>query len=147
MAPLGYVFVSVFRRYVGIEPLIRQRCCMSVTVRLFIIFWSRGVPISLSFVEYSESNDRALGSRFLETCSVRLTFCVVTPTSPLGRVSSLLPATNRKQRKVLNPVFSIAHMREMGESPRVSTRIFIANLFTLVPIFYDVAEKIRVQIL
>lgn len=49
---------------------------------------------------------------------------------------------HRKQRKLLNPVFSIAHMRGMGTSNlRFNTSSFRLS-FSIVPTFYEIANKV-----
>jgi len=48
---------------------------------------------------------------------------------------------HRKQRKALNPVFSIAHMREMRVLLSFCLLLF-ESWFGLVPIFYDVIHKV-----
>jgi hypothetical protein len=47
---------------------------------------------------------------------------------------------HRKQRKMLNPVFSIAHMREMSKDGFLTNKILISP--SLVPIFYEVTHKV-----
>jgi hypothetical protein len=47
---------------------------------------------------------------------------------------------HRKQRKMLNPVFSIAHMREMSKDGFLANKILISP--SLVPIFYEVTHKV-----
>jgi cytochrome P450 len=56
---------------------------------------------------------------------------------------------HRKQRKMMNPLFSIAHMREMGESAPSISRDMLSEptCALLVPTFYDVAERARILIL
>jgi len=47
---------------------------------------------------------------------------------------------HRKQRKMLNPVFSIKHMREMGESLDLTTSLVI--ILIVVPTFYGITHKV-----
>lgn len=50
-------------------------------------------------------------------------------------------AEHRRQRKVLNPVFSTTHMRDMSEyDSAVGGRR--AHAYNTVPLFYDVAHKV-----
>jgi cytochrome P450 len=51
---------------------------------------------------------------------------------------------HRKQRKILNPIFSIAHMRQMGK--KAQSVITESSKRLLVPIFYDVAHKVCVRV-
>jgi hypothetical protein len=58
-------------------------------------------------------------------------------------VARTLGEQHRKQRKMLNPVFAISHLREMGE---YSFLVFALINLAPVPIFYDVVYKVRAQI-
>lgn len=50
---------------------------------------------------------------------------------------------HRKQRKMLNPVFSIAHMRNMGPYEFI-TGFLVVNLVFAVPMFYDITRKVTI---
>ena len=50
---------------------------------------------------------------------------------------------HRKQRKMLNPVFSIVHMRNMGTTLcSLSSWILYCEFVHLVPMFSDIAKKV-----
>ncbi|KAF9448806.1 cytochrome P450 [Macrolepiota fuliginosa MF-IS2] len=50
---------------------------------------------------------------------------------------------HRKQKKMLNPVFSINHMREMSERTRCRLCCKFSLMIGSVPLFYEVTERLR----
>lgn len=50
---------------------------------------------------------------------------------------------HRKQRKMLNPVFSIAHLRQMSKDVSFSKN-HLTVIPLLVPMFYEVTHKVTV---
>ncbi|KAF5360936.1 hypothetical protein D9756_005075 [Leucocoprinus leucothites] len=61
---------------------------------------------------------------------------------------STLGEQHRKQRKMLNPVFSIAHMREMSmPPPLVDSSLHSTHGSSSAPIFYEVTSRLQKSIL
>lgn len=53
---------------------------------------------------------------------------------------------HRKQRKMLNPIFSTTHMRDMCRLPCTQSTLclFLLNTLLTVPIFYNVTDKVLI---
>lgn len=133
---------------------------MSTTQRLCTIFWSRFATASIvnNFVRLL-----ILIHILTHRSCIPSMRAQASPCAPMPPMQSLYSADlagsgadmtlgtglfatsgdmHRRQRKMLNPVFSIAHMREMGKRRIPFSPICRILTKTSVPIFYDAAEKV-----